>query len=67
MIASMALASPCPVVRMMTTASPYGPLISLDGFHPSGLGQTILADAAATAINERYLLGLRTGLAAFIP
>lgn len=58
---------PFSVVRMMTTASPYGPLISLDGFHPSGLGQTILADAAATAINERYLLGLRTGLAAFIP
>lgn len=51
------------VVQMMTTATPYGPLMSLDGFHPSALGQTVLADAAASAINERYRLGLATGLA----
>jgi lysophospholipase L1-like esterase len=34
--------------------APFGPYISLDGVHPSGSGQSILADAAVQAINARY-------------
>ena len=33
---------------------PFGPYISLDGVHPSTLGQSVLADAAVQAINARY-------------
>jgi hypothetical protein len=58
------LKGPFSVVQLMTTFQPYGPLISLDGVHPSGEGQTILADAAARAINARYRLNLPTGLTA---
>lgn len=50
----------------MTTATPYGPLMSLDGFHPSAQGQTVLADAAARAINEKYRTTLPTGVTALI-
>jgi len=53
-------------VTLMTTATPYGPYMSLDGFHPSALGQTVLTDAAANAINARYRLGIPTGLMAAI-
>ena len=49
---------PFSVVALMTTATPYGPYISLDGVHPSALGATVLADAAAAALNERYALGI---------
>jgi lysophospholipase L1-like esterase len=60
------LKEPFSVAKLMTTATPYGPLMSLDGFHPSAQGQTVLADAAAIAINARYRLGLPTGLMAMI-
>ena len=40
--------------------TPFGPNISLDGVHPSTLGQTILADSAAQAIDARYGLGIPT-------
>jgi hypothetical protein len=60
------LKGPFSVVKLMTTATPYGPLMSLDGFHPSAQGQTVLTDAAATAINARYRLGIPTGLMAII-
>ena len=46
------------VVALMTSASPYGSLVSLDGIHPSAAGSTVLADAAARALNARYLLGI---------
>ncbi|MBK6489876.1 MAG: hypothetical protein IPF98_24150 [Gemmatimonadetes bacterium] len=52
------LKPPFSVVALMTTAAPYSPYISLDGFHPSGLGQGVLANAAASAINRRYGFGL---------
>ena len=42
------------VVSQMTSAQPYGPYISLDGLHPSPLGQSVLAKAAAQAINKAY-------------
>jgi len=50
------LKPPFSSVALMTTAAPYGPYISLDGIHPNGAGQAILASAAARALNERYRL-----------
>ena len=49
---------PFSVVALMTSATPYGPLVSLDGIHPSAAGSTVLADAAARALNARYGLGI---------
>jgi len=49
---------PFSVVALMTSATPYGPLVSLDGIHPSAAGSTVLADAAARALNSRYSLGI---------
>ena len=46
------------VVQLMTTATPYTSYMSLDGFHPSALGQNVLARAAAAAINKRYAAGI---------
>jgi lysophospholipase L1-like esterase len=54
------LKPPYSVVALMTSATPYGTYLSLDGFHPSALGQTILATAAAHALNARYGLDLST-------
>ena len=48
------LKQPFSVVQFMTSQTPYGPLMSLDGIHPSGQGHAILAAGAARAINERY-------------
>jgi lysophospholipase L1-like esterase len=50
--------APFSAVTVMTTAQPYGPLVSLDGIHPSGAGHRILADAAVQAVNTTYNLGL---------
>jgi len=49
---------PFNAIAFMTSDTPYGPLISLDGIHPSAAGSTVLADAAARALNARYLLGI---------
>ena len=49
---------PFDVVALMTTPQPYGPLIGLDGVHPSAMGQRLLAEAAARALDERYNLGI---------
>jgi hypothetical protein len=49
---------PFSVVQMMTSPTPYGSLISLDGIHPTAAGQTVLAGAAAAAVNARYGLQL---------
>jgi hypothetical protein len=35
-------------------SQPYGPLISLDGVHPTAAGAQILAEAAARALDARY-------------
>ena len=40
--------------NVLFSNSPFGQYISLDGVHPSALGQSILADAAAQAIAARY-------------
>jgi hypothetical protein len=52
------LKAPFSVITMMTSTTPYGPLISLDGVHPSAGGAAVLAHAAAVAINATYQLGL---------
>jgi hypothetical protein len=39
----------------LRSATPYGPVISLDGVHPNAAGHKILADAARRAIIARYL------------
>jgi len=51
---------PFNVVALMTAATPHGPFISLDGLHPSAAGQTVIANAAAQALNARYDLGIPT-------
>jgi len=49
---------PFSVSALLGTATPYGDYFSLDGLHPSALGQTILARAAAQALNDTYGLGI---------
>jgi hypothetical protein len=46
--------APFNAVTLMTSAEPYGPLVSLDGFHPSAAGAAVLARAAAAALEARY-------------
>ena len=60
------LKAPFNPITLMTTAQPYGPLISLDGVHPSAQGQMVLATAAAEAINATFNLGIPVGSPAFI-
>ncbi len=52
------LKPPFSSVQLMTSSQPYGPLISLDGIHPNNFGHTVLAQAAARAINHRYGMGI---------
>lgn len=52
------LKPPFSAVQLMTSAQPYGSLISLDGIHPSGAGHAILASEAARALNARYNMRL---------
>lgn len=42
------------IQQFLSTEAPYGQFISFDGYHPSALGQTMLAQAAARALNETY-------------
>lgn len=48
---------PYSVISQLTSSTPYGPYISLDGVHPAALGHSVLAHAAAVAINRTYGLG----------
>ena len=52
------------VVKVMTSAEPFGPYSSLDGVHPSALGQRVVAEAAARAIDARYNFGISAQLVA---
>ena len=45
---------PFDLQAFLTSATPYGTTISLDGIHPSGEGQKILARAARVAIIQTY-------------
>ena len=49
---------PFNVVAVLTTATPWGPLMSLDGVHPSAAGNALIATAAAQALNQTYNLGI---------
>lgn len=51
----VAARTPFNLSRFLTCPSPFGQYISLDGIHPTPDGQQILANAAATALNEFYL------------
>jgi hypothetical protein len=42
------------IISQLLSPLPYGPFISLDGVHPNALGHSILAGAAAAAINKTY-------------
>ncbi len=42
------------VIAQLTSSTPFGPYVSLDGVHPSALGHTVLAAAAARALNKTY-------------
>jgi lysophospholipase L1-like esterase len=61
------LKPPFSAVALMTTATPYGPYITLDGFHPSALGHTVLAQAAAQALNSTYGMHLNAFVARATP
>ena len=43
-----------PIQQFFSVDAPYGSYISFDGYHPSTLGQTLLAQAAARALNATY-------------
>jgi hypothetical protein len=45
------------VISQLTSQLPYGPYISLDGVHPNALGNAVIANAAAHALNVTYGLG----------
>ena len=49
---------PFSLTKLMTSFAPFGTYFSADGVHPSGAGQTILARAAAQALNNKYGLGI---------
>jgi lysophospholipase L1-like esterase len=51
---------PYSVVSQLTSSFPYGAYISLDGVHPGPLGHSVLAHAAAVALNKTYGLGAHT-------
>ena len=52
---------PFSAVQLMTSQTPYGSLIGLDGIHPSEDGSTVLALAAAAALDARYGFGIVSG------
>jgi hypothetical protein len=52
------LKPPFSVVQLMTSSTPYGPYMSLDGVHPNAQGHAVLAAAAARALNTRYGIGI---------
>ena len=49
-----------PIQQFMSTDAPYGSFISFDGYHPSALGQTMIAQAAARALNATYGMEIPT-------
>lgn len=43
-----------------SATNPFGPLISLDGVHPTALGQQLIANAVIRAINAKYSVVIDT-------
>jgi len=52
------LKGPFSAAALLTGSDPFGPLISLDGVHPSAAGHEIIAREAAHALNVTYHLGI---------
>jgi hypothetical protein len=46
--------APFNLQSLLTSTTPFGPLISLDGIHPSAAGQAVLAAAAKAGIIQTY-------------
>ena len=42
------------LANILTSTTPFGTLMSLDGIHPSAAGQAVLASAAKAAIIQKY-------------
>jgi lysophospholipase L1-like esterase len=55
------LKAPFSATSLLTSDEPYGPLISLDGVHPSAAGHRVLAREAAKALNVTYHLAIPRG------
>jgi hypothetical protein len=49
---------PLRLTDVLFSSAPFGSNISLDGVHPSAQGQSILATAAALAINAKYRVSI---------
>jgi lysophospholipase L1-like esterase len=43
-----------------SATNPFGPIFSLDGIHPTALGQQIIANTVITAINTKYAVAIDT-------
>jgi lysophospholipase L1-like esterase len=43
-----------PIPNLATPSNLFGTYVSLDGFHPSGAGSKLIADAFVAAINKKY-------------
>ena len=50
--------APFSLNTLLTSTTPFGTNFSLDGLHPSAAGSTLLAKAAAHALNVTYDLGI---------
>ena len=50
--------APFSLNTLLTSPTPFGTNFSLDGLHPSAAGSTVLAKAAAHALNVTYDLGI---------
>jgi lysophospholipase L1-like esterase len=48
------------VPNFLSATSPFGPIISLDGIHPTALGQQLLANTFILAINKQYAVAIDT-------
>jgi hypothetical protein len=46
--------APYSIINHLTSNTPFGYLMSLDGAHPSALGSAVIAGAAAFAYNAKY-------------
>jgi hypothetical protein len=43
-----------------SATNPFGPVVTLDGIHPSALGQELIANAVIQAINAKYNVAIDT-------
>ena len=58
LFAAPGVRTPFNAVALMTAPQPFGPYVGLDGLHPNAAGQSLIAAAAAQALNAKYDLGI---------